>query len=118
VRRALALLVLGAGACSGEPPQAAAPEGARVVAVSARRFEYQPSRITLKVGQPVVLELTTRDRKHGFKQSQLGLRAEIVPGRATRLAFTPLSAGTFPFACSLFCGDGHEDMGGELVVEP
>jgi cytochrome c oxidase subunit 2 len=49
---------------------------------------------------------------------ELGLRADIEPGTVTRVPLTPSRAGTFPFACDIFCGDGHEEMSGELVVEP
>jgi heme/copper-type cytochrome/quinol oxidase subunit 2 len=34
------------------------------------------------------------------------------------VALTPLRPGTFVFSRNRFCGDGHEDMTGELVVEP
>jgi cytochrome c oxidase subunit 2 len=30
----------------------------------------------------------------------------------------PDKAGTFAFHCDVFCGDGHEGMTGEIVVEP
>jgi cytochrome c oxidase subunit 2 len=106
----------GGGGCRGfsglETP---APQ---VVRISARRFEYTPSRIVLRRGRPVVLELTSEDRTHGFKVPELGLRADLEPGAVTRLELTPERVGTFEFACDHFCGDGHEDMTGELVVEP
>jgi cytochrome c oxidase subunit II len=109
-------------ACQARPvAHAPAPDGTggpSVIQVKARRFVYEPNHIALKVGVPVVLEFTSADRKHGFKVPELGLRSDIEPGKATRLAFTPVRAGTFPFACDLFCGDGHEEMTGELVVEP
>ena len=108
-------LVVAAG-CQARPSLAAVEP--RVIQVTARKFEYRPARLTLKVGVPVVLELTTLDRKHGFKVPDLGLRADILPGETARLEFTPPRVGTFDFACDRFCGDGHEDMTGELVVEP
>jgi heme/copper-type cytochrome/quinol oxidase subunit 2 len=30
--------------------------------------------------------------------------------------FVASAAGTFPILCSEYCGDGHEDMTGTLVV--
>jgi len=106
------------GAHAPLPVVEAPPAPAVVVHVQAKRFAYEPSRLVLKRGVPVVLEFTSADRKHGFKVPELGLRADIEPGRTTRLAFTPDRAGTFAFACDVFCGDGHEEMAGELVVEP
>ena len=61
--------------------------------------------------------LTSLDRIHGFKMPDFGVRADIIPDRETRLTITPQKAGSFVFFCDIFCGDGHEDMGGTLVVE-
>jgi cytochrome c oxidase subunit II len=44
------------------------------------------------------------------------VRADIVPGTVSKLTFTPDKAGTFPFLCDIFCGDGHEAMSGTLIV--
>ena len=46
-----------------------------------------------------------------------GLRTDIVPDRETRVTVTPQTTGSFTFFCDIFCGDGHEEMSGTLVVE-
>ena len=89
-----------------------------VVHVSAYRFAYEPASIRVKRGEPVLLVLSSLDVPHGFEAPRLSLSATIRPGAETRLPFTPQEAGRFPFHCSVFCGDGHEDMTGEIVVEP
>jgi cytochrome c oxidase subunit II len=89
----------------------------RVIKITARRFEFSPGVIHLKRSVPVVLELTTLDRRHGFKSEGLGLRAEIRPGETSRIRMVPTKAGIFPFHCDVFCGYGHEDMSGTIVVE-
>ncbi len=111
-----------AGPSSSTAPAAsvdsAAPAGERVVHVTAKKFEYSPSEIHLKKGEPVVLEFVSLDRKHGFEAPDLGLSTEIDPKAPSRVRFVPQKEGRFPFHCSVFCGDGHEDMTGEIVVEP
>ena len=87
------------------------------VRIGARKFEFHPNKVTIKLGQPVVLALTSEDRIHGFKMPDLGIRTDIVPGQETRVALTPQRAGSFSFFCDVFCGDGHEDMDGTLTVE-
>ena len=87
------------------------------IRISARKFEYHPAKVTTRVGQPVILVLTSEDRIHGFKMPDFGLSADIVPGQETRVALTPDKVGSFTFFCDVFCGDGHEDMEGTLVVE-
>ncbi len=95
---------------------AAAPGAEQVVEMTAKRFEYDPSEITLKKDVPVVLEITALDRDHGFKIPELGIRADLKSGEVTRVRFVPDRTGTFVFRCDVFCGSGHEDMAGEIVV--
>ena len=96
-------------------PQAAVA-AARIIKVTAKKFEFKPSVITVKKGELVELELSTSDRRHGFDAPGLNVHAEIKPGAPTKVQFKPDKAGHFPFHCSVFCGDGHEEMTGEIVV--
>ena len=79
-------------------------------------MSYEPSEIVVKKGVPVVLEMTALDRHHGFELRELGVRADIEPGRVTRVRILPKKTGRFIFSCDVFCGSGHEDMSGVLVV--
>ena len=97
---------------------ATAGKAERVVHISAKRFEFAPATIELKVGEPVILELSSLDRKHGFNAPELHIDAVILPGKPTRVRLVPDRAGTFAFHCSVFCGSGHEDMTGQIVVTP
>jgi cytochrome c oxidase subunit II len=97
---------------------AAGAEEPRVIKVTAKKFEFSPAEIHVKRGEHVVLELTSLDRKHGFKLPELGIRTEVPAGGTTRIEVTADKAGRFPFACDVFCGDGHEDMNGILIVDP
>jgi cytochrome c oxidase subunit 2 len=106
-----------AGSALGGAARLLAAESPVEIRISAKKFEYHPDRITAKVGQSLVLVLTSEDRIHGFKMPDFGLRTDIVPGQETRVSLTPDKAGNFPYFCDVFCGDGHEDMGGTLVVE-
>jgi cytochrome c oxidase subunit 2 len=88
----------------------------RVIRIAARRFVFTPNQVKLKKGEPVTFELTTADVPMGMNVPDFGVRSDIVPGKTTRLSFTPDKAGTFTFVCDVFCGDGHEEMSGKLVV--
>ena len=88
-----------------------------VIHITARKFEYSLRALTLKKGVPVVIELTALDRVHGFNLPEFGVRADAVPGRLTRIRFTPTKTGAFVFFCDVFCGDGHEEMSGILTVK-
>jgi cytochrome c oxidase subunit 2 len=111
----VAVLVAGAAAVwAGQG--AASPGGERVIQVTARRFSYSPDVIELEVGVPVVIELTSLDREHGFTIPDLGLRVDVEPGKTARVRIVPDKVGTFPFHCDIFCGSGHEEMAGRIVV--
>jgi cytochrome c oxidase subunit 2 len=87
-----------------------------VVKISARMFEYNPSRIELKKGEPVTLELTSLDRLHGFNIPDLGLRADVLPGQTVTVDLLPEKVGRYIFLCDIFCGNGHDEMNGVIVV--
>lgn len=108
------LLFVGAMAASFH---AKAKDDPRVVAISAKRFEFSPSQITLKKGEPVTLRLTSEDVKHGFFSKALQLDAELVPGKTTEVTITPQAAGTFTTICDTFCGSGHGNMKMTITVE-
>ena len=88
----------------------------RVIKITAHKFEYEPNEIQLKLGEPVVLELTSKDVTHGFNIPDLGLRADLEPGETVRVRLVPEKAGTFEFHCDNFCGFDHESMSATIIV--
>jgi cytochrome c oxidase subunit 2 len=88
----------------------------QVIRMTVKRFEYSVKEITVKKGTPVVIEITSEDRVHGFSLPAFGKRSDVIPGQVTRVEFTPDKSGSFEYLCDIFCGDGHEDVNGKLVV--
>ena len=88
-----------------------------VIKITAKKFEYSPSSIKIKKGVPVILELTSLDRMHGFNCPKLGVRTDIEPGKVSRVRILAQKAGVYGFYCDVFCGSGHEDMSGKIIVE-
>lgn len=115
-RRHLIALLIGGSAAGGAMrlARAAAPGE---IEIQAMKFNFTPETVKVKRGEPVMLVLTSIDRIHGFKMPDFGIRTDIVPGQETRVTITPEKAGNFAFFCDVFCGDGHEEMGGTLIVE-
>ena len=113
-RRVFAALLIGS-AVGGSLRLAA--ETSNEVKILAMKFDFTPDTVKAKVGQPMTLVLTSMDRIHGFKMPDFGIRTDILPDQETRVTITPQKAGSFTFFCDIFCGDGHEEMNGTLVVE-
>ena len=111
-------LILSAGALTAwnYTPVATAQAAPQRIEITAKKFAFAPSEITVKKGIPVTLELISTDRHHGFKLSAFQLRADIKPGSVEKVRFVPDRAGTFTFLCDVFCGDRHEEMSGTLTV--
>lgn len=119
MNRTIALLLTLTAASGAVTLAAAVRTGSpseKVIRVTAKKFEFSPSEITVKKGEPLVLELTSADRGHGFFLPDFGVEAKINPGAVTRVSFMPGKTGKFNFACDVFCGSGHDDMSGALVV--
>ena len=88
-----------------------------VVKIVAQKFKYTPNEIVLKKGQASVLEFTALDFVHGFHLPDLKIRSDLMPGRVTRIELKIDKEGTYEFLCDNFCGDGHEEMVGKIVVK-
>ncbi len=101
-----------ASCAAGAPAEPAV----RVIDVVARKFEFVPGEIHVRRGEPVELHLTAPEVPMGFHLYDFRLRVDVAPGRVAVLRLRPDKVGTFIFACDVFCGSGHEDMSGSLIV--
>lgn len=88
----------------------------QVIPMTVKRFEYRPREVHLKRGVPVIFEITSLDVPHGFNLPDFGVRADVIPGRPARVRLVPDRIGTFTFRCDVFCGGGHEELDGTIVV--
>jgi heme/copper-type cytochrome/quinol oxidase subunit 2 len=78
-----------------------------------------PSEIRVKQGEKVTLRVTSFDVIHGFGLEDYGIEStQIYPGTVTDITFVANEAGSFTFECTIECGEKHDDMVGELIVEP
>ena len=89
----------------------------RAIVITAKRFEFVPSTITLKKGETVKLVVTSEDVTHGHFIRPLKIDTDLTPGKTEELSVTPQTAGTFTAICHHFCGAGHGNMKLTVVVE-
>lgn len=88
----------------------------RTIHMGVRQYAWDPSVITVKRGELVRLIIHNADVQHGLAIPELGVNQDIPPDGAV-IEFTASEAGTFEFFCSVWCGEGHMEMRGRLVVE-
>ena len=111
---------LAAGDLSAQAPQdkdAVRPEP-RVIEIVARRYAFEPAMIEARVGEALRLMVVSADGPHGLEIKKFKVKQQIPRGTTpVVIEFTPTEAGQFPILCSEYCGDGHGDMKGTLVVQ-
>lgn len=103
----VAFVVAGAGVLPWKTRADATPQR---IEITAKRFSFSPAEITLKKGEPVVLDLKSEDVAHGILISELNVNLKVGKHGTAELQFTPDKAGDFVGHCSVFCGAGHGDM--------
>ncbi|HVG21111.1 MAG TPA: DUF5777 family beta-barrel protein [Blastocatellia bacterium] len=109
-----ALILFCAGVCAAGT--AGGAQQPREIKVTARRFEFEPKTITVRKGEHVKLVVTSEDVDHGIAISELGVDEQVKAKKTKVIDLNPEREGRFQFVCSVFCGDGHPDMIGELIV--
>jgi cytochrome c oxidase subunit II len=95
----------------------AAESAARRFEIVASRFKFEPGVIEVPEGAAVELVLRSADTDHGLAITAFKVKVAIPKGGApVSAAFVASRAGRFPMECSEYCGAGHKQMKGELVV--
>lgn len=90
---------------------------AREVVIKAYNFGFTPSEIIVKKGETVTLRLVSESGFHGISIPELGVSTTTVSaGEETSVTFTADKVGIFNFRCNIYCGDGHREMTGRVVV--
>jgi cytochrome c oxidase subunit II len=71
----------------------------------------------LPVGKPVKMLLRSIDVLHDFYVPQIRAKMDLVPGIVSYFWFTPTRIGEFEILCAAFCGIGHPQMRGKMVID-
>ena len=90
----------------------------KIIKVKMSQYKFDPDPLVLKQGEEVTLELTSLDVPHGFSAPGIGVEtARVDPGQVLKVKAKPETKGTFTVRCSVFCGGGHKEMKGTIIVE-
>jgi cytochrome c oxidase subunit II len=72
--------------------------------------------LRFKKGQTYRLHISSMDLQHGFSVQPINMNFQVLPGYDHVLTITPTMAGEFPIICNEFCGIGHHQMTGKIIV--
>lgn len=94
------------------------PENAMHVTVDAKMFSWtfiydngkQSSELMVPVGQPVKVELHSRDVIHSFFVPAFRVKMDCVPGMTTYAWFKAEREGEYDILCAEYCGLNHSGM--------
>jgi cytochrome c oxidase subunit 2 len=118
---AISIIATIAGASAAFARQSASPvPEPKVFEVVARRFAFEPATIEVVEGDTVRLLVRSADGPHGVEIKAFKVKKAVPrskPGDSpVTIEFVAKTAGEYPILCSEYCGNGHEDMTGALVV--
>jgi cytochrome c oxidase subunit 2 len=105
--------------------QTVVPDDAYEVNVTAQawswQFQYEngarsTNELHVPADRPIKLIMDSRDYIHSFFVPDYRLKQDVVPGRYTEMWFNAPEPGESHIFCTEYCGDGHSDMLGKVIV--
>lgn len=91
-------------------------DGKYEVVMIAQMWFFLPNTIEVPVGSEVEFIITSSDVTHGFIIQEMNANFEIVPGHVSRQRVTFDEVGEYRIVCHEYCGRGHQNMFGTIIV--
>jgi cytochrome c oxidase subunit 2 len=110
----LSAVLVGAAVAAANLTGAAHPS----IDIVAANWKFTPNAISVPVGEPTTLRLTSSGGVHGLKSDQLAIAdTTIMPNKFVTVTFTPHKTGVYVLHCSVICGAGHPNMTLTITVQ-
>jgi cytochrome c oxidase subunit 2 len=87
------------------------------VRIVARMWSFESDEIIIPSGSTVDFYLTSADVVHGFHINEKGVNMMALPGVINRITARFEEPGVYRFLCNEFCGIGHQNMMGKIIVQ-
>ena len=84
--------------------------------MTAKQFAFEPAVIEINKGDRVKIVVTSLDVPHGISIPEYSINERLDPEKPVTIEFTADKEGTFTAFCSVFCGAGHSNMKGKIIV--
>ena len=90
----------------------------REITVTASNWKFEPAQINVKKGETIKLNVKSTTGTHGLYISGLDVKTKSISvGKQESVVFKADKVGTFSFSCNSYCGSGHREMKGSLIVK-
>ncbi|MBF0399646.1 MAG: cytochrome C oxidase subunit II [Magnetococcales bacterium] len=96
-------------------PVVAPPVGSDVYLVG-RLWSWWPI-LELEKDKSYRIHISSLDYQHGFSLQPTNMNLQILPGYETVITLTPNQKGDFGIVCNEYCGIGHHNMLGKIIVK-
>ncbi|MBS3966944.1 MAG: c-type cytochrome [Truepera sp.] len=84
--------------------------------VIAQAFSFVPNEVVVPAGAEITFFLTSRDVLHSYQVQFTTINVNLIPGEVATLRYTFREPGEHLVICAQYCGIGHHNMLGRLVV--
>jgi cytochrome c oxidase subunit 2 len=86
------------------------------VQLVSRMWRFEPQQVELPPGARVTIYLSTADVVHGFQLVGTNVNLMAVPGSVNVAVVTFEREGEYLAVCHEYCGVGHQNMAGKIVI--
>lgn len=86
--------------------------------IVAQMWAFNPAVINVPPGSEVTFIMTSRDITHGILVEEHDVNLMLLPGQVSVTSAVFDRPGTYQMICHEFCGPGHQNMIGVVIVEP
>lgn len=84
----------------------------------AEEGQKELNELHVPVGRKIRLTMISEDVIHSFFVPAFRVKADVLPGKYTRMWFEPTKPGRYHLYCAEYCGTKHSEMKGSIVVLP
>jgi cytochrome c oxidase subunit 2 len=87
------------------------------VIMQARTWAFVPNEVRVPAGSKVTFTIASHDVVHGFNIERTNANLMLVPGQVATVTVTFRQAGEYLIICHEYCGVGHHQMFGKVIVQ-
>lgn len=99
------------------PGVTAEADGSLTVVMRAEFYVFRPDVVRVPAGRRVRFRITSPDVLHGFQIVGTNVNLTVAPGYVSEATTTFTEPGEYLVVCNEYCGLGHHNMQGTVVVE-